>query len=45
MVEADRGYRGEPTYIRLPDSAVSQSDFRAGGRAQARHETINSQIK
>ena len=44
-VEADRGYRGEDGYIRTPESAVSQADRRAAGRARARHETINSRLK
>ena len=44
-VEADKGYRGEPGYIRLPESAVLLSDKAAQNRSRARHETINSRIK
>ena len=45
MVEADKGYRGEPFYVRVPDSAVSNADKKASARARARQETINSRLK
>jgi hypothetical protein len=44
MVEADRGYRGDPT-IRDPDTVFSQSDKRAKDLARARHETVNGRLK
>ena len=45
MVEADRGYRGEPTRVRLPHEYVNRSDKRAKDRARARHETLNGRLK
>ena len=45
MVEADRGYRGEPTKVRLPHEYVNRSDKRAKDRARARHETLNGRLK
>jgi hypothetical protein len=45
MVEADRGYRGEPQFVRLPSTYVSRSDRRAKKKARARHETINKRLK
>ena len=45
MVEADRGYRGEPTKVRTPNDYVSQTDKKAKKRARARHETINRRLK
>jgi DDE superfamily endonuclease len=45
MVEADRGYRGEPTKIRTPDEFVSLTDRKAKSRARARHETVNKRLK
>ena len=40
-VEADLGYCGELGYVQTPHNAVSLLDKQAGGRARARHETIN----
>ena len=45
MVEADLGYRGEPTKIRTPDAYVSLQDKRAKKRVRARHETVNARLK
>jgi hypothetical protein len=43
MVEADRGYRGDPT-IHDPDTVFSRSDKRAKDLARARHETVNGRL-
>jgi hypothetical protein len=45
MVEADRGYRGEPGYIRTAEAAVSIADSSASFRARARQETVNGRFK
>ena len=44
MVEADAGYRGDPT-IRLPDDWVCVSEKIAKKRAASRHETINGRLE
>jgi hypothetical protein len=44
MVEADRGYCGEPR-VRMPDDYVSSVDKRAKARSRARHETVNKRLK
>ena len=45
MVEADRGYGGEPRKVRTPDDHASMSDKRAKEKSRARHETINKRLK
>ena len=45
MVEADRGYRGEPTKIRTPIDYQSEEDRTNKKRARARHETVNQRFK
>lgn len=45
MVEADRGYRGEPTKIRLPVDYVTESQKKKKSKARARHETVNRRFK
>ena len=45
MVEADRGYRGEPTKIRTPVDYRSEEDKINKSRARARHETVNNWFK
>ena len=44
-VEADRGYRNLPDFVRLPEDYVTNSDKRAKNRARARHETMNQRLK
>ena len=44
MVECDAGYRGDPS-CRNKDIIFNRSDARAKGKARARHETVNSDIK
>jgi hypothetical protein len=45
MVEADKGYIGEPAHIRTNRSAHSMADKRAASRARTRHKTINGRLK
>ena len=45
MVEADKGYRGEPTKVRTPNDYVSLTDKKAMSRARSRHETVNKRLK
>lgn len=44
-VEADRGYRGEPLYISVPDDHQSEQHKIAKSHARARHEQINRRFK
>jgi hypothetical protein len=44
MVEADRGYKGDPS-VRNSDNVVSQTDSKAKNRALARHETVNCRLQ
>jgi hypothetical protein len=44
-VEADRGYRGEPLHVSVPDDYTSQEQKIAKGHARARHEHINGRFK
>ena len=44
-VEADEGYRGEPTKVRRPGTYYSRVDKQAKKRARARHETVNKRLK
>jgi DDE superfamily endonuclease len=45
MVEADKGYRGEPSCVRTPTDWVSYVDRKAKSRARSRHETVNRRLK
>ncbi len=45
MVEANKGYRGEPYYARTVDGFVSRADDRAKQSVRARHETVNRRLK
>ena len=45
MVEADKGYRGEPTKIRTPVDYRNEYDKVNKSRARARHETVNQRFK
>lgn len=45
MVEADRGYRGEPTKIRTPIDARNRRERKRKAIARARHETCNRRFK
>ena len=45
MVEADRGYAGEPRKIRKPMDYRSEEDRTAKKRARARQETVNNRFK
>ena len=45
MVEADRGYRGEPTKIRIPIDYVTEEQKRMKSKVRARHETVNRPFK
>jgi len=44
-VEADKGYRGHPNYIRTPGMAVSQADLWAKKNARGHHEHVNKRFK
>ena len=45
MVEADRGYRGEPTKIRTPIDAATPAEKVMKARARACQETANKRFK
>lgn len=45
MVEADRGYRGEPTKIRTPVDAATDEEKAMKSRARACQETANKRFK
>ena len=45
MVEADRGYRGEPTKIRTPVDAATPEETKMKSRARACQETANKRFK
>ena len=45
MVEADRGYRGEPTKVRIPVDYVTDGQKKMKSRARARQETVNRRFK
>jgi hypothetical protein len=45
MVEADRGYRGEPTKIRVPVDYMDREQRKQKNRARARQETVNRRFK
>ena len=44
-VEADRGYRGEPDFIRVPADYQNSRQKRQKCRARARQETVNRRFK
>ena len=44
-VEADRGYRGEPHHISVPDDYENYEQRRVKDRIRSRHETVNKRIK
>jgi len=45
-VEADEGYRGHPNKIKCPGNDTNPAENRGmQGRARARHETLNGQLK
>ena len=46
-VEADKGYRGEPTKIDLPqeNTGGSEDQVRSKARARSRHETMNARLR
>lgn len=43
-VEADRGYRGDPSVL-TPDDYLTLSERKAKGTARARHEAVNTRLK
>jgi hypothetical protein len=45
MVEADRGYRGEPTKIRTPVDYQTRREKKRKSRARACQETVNKRFK
>lgn len=45
MVEADRGYRGEPTKIRLPGDCWTERDKAMKQRARACQESVNRRLR
>lgn len=45
MVEADKGYRGQPDKIRTPEDFHSQEERDLKRRASSRHETVNRRFK
>lgn len=45
MVEADRGYRGQPDKVRTPDDYRSSAERDLKKLARARHETVNRRFK
>ena len=45
MVEADRGYRGEPTKVRIPVDYMSNHQRRQKNHARARQEMVNRPFK
>eukprot|EP00977_Amphora_coffeiformis_P007617 scaffold1684_cov214-Amphora_coffeaeformis.AAC.1 len=45
MVEADKGYRGEPTKVRIPVDHINPGQKKQKNRARARHETVNHHFK
>lgn len=45
MVEADRGYRGEPTKARIPVDFMNAEQRNQKCRARARQETVNARFK
>ena len=44
-VEADRGYRGEPLFISIPDDFQSDAHKKTKKHARARHEHLNRRFK
>ena len=44
-VEADRGYRGQPDKIRIPDQFENLEEKKKKQRARSRHETVNRRFK
>jgi hypothetical protein len=45
MVEADRGYRGQPNKVRIPVDCRDENERKKKNRARARHETVNKRFK
>lgn len=45
MVEADRGYRGEPNKVRIPVDYFTKKQKKMKSRARARQETCNRRFK
>lgn len=45
FVEADKGYRGEPTKVRVPVDYQSSAEKRQKALARTRHETVNKRFK
>ena len=47
VVEADKGYRGEPFFVELPemDGGAGKRQIKAKSRARGRHETCNKRFK
>ena len=45
MVKADKGYRGEDEYIRLPGQYGTQEEKEMKAAARARHKTCNWRFK
>ena len=45
MVEADRGYRGEPTKVRIPVDYATEEEKRQKSVIRSRHETVNARLK
>lgn len=44
-VEADRGYRGEPQFVRIPADYQNDTQKHQKCRARARQETVNRRFK
>jgi hypothetical protein len=45
MVEADRGYRGQPDKVRIPVDYRDDAERKRKSRARARHKTVNKRFK
>ena len=45
MVEADNGYKGEPSKIRTRDDYKNKKERYEKDKIRARHETVNKHIK
>lgn len=45
MVETDRGYRGEPTKVRIPFDYDTKEEKYEKRVISSRHETVNARLK
>lgn len=44
-VEADKGYRGEPLFVSVPEDFQSEQHKQSKNHARARHEQVNRRLK